>query len=122
MASTMLRGEMRLVDLDPVLCGEAHRRRPAVVVSNDHANAAAARSGRGVPTVVPLTSSTSRVWNRLPRLEIPSGTAAGSGGVVAEGPQLHRRGTGSWTGRQGVAWWSKKSRAAGLVVARASSK
>lgn len=58
----MLRGEIRLVDLDPVLGSEASRRRPAVVVSNDDANAAAARSGRGVVTVVPLTSNTTRVW------------------------------------------------------------
>jgi mRNA interferase MazF len=58
----MLRGEVRLVDLEPVRGSEATKRRPAVVVSNDQANAAAARSGRGVVTVVPLTSSTSRVW------------------------------------------------------------
>lgn len=58
----MRRGEIRLVDLDPALGSEANKRRPAVVVSNDYANAAAARSGRGVVTVVPLTSSTSRVW------------------------------------------------------------
>lgn len=58
----MLRGEVRLVDLEPVRGSEANKRRPAVVVSNDHANAAAARSGRGVVTVVPLTSSTARVW------------------------------------------------------------
>lgn len=58
----MLRGETCLVDLDPVLGSEANERRPAVVVSNDHANAAAVRSGRGVLTVVPSTSSISRVW------------------------------------------------------------
>jgi mRNA interferase MazF len=58
----MLRGEVRLVDLEPVRGSEANKRRPAVVVSNDHANAAAGRSGRGVVTVVPLTSSTARVW------------------------------------------------------------
>ncbi|WP_336921555.1 type II toxin-antitoxin system PemK/MazF family toxin [Aquipuribacter sp. SD81] len=58
----MLRGEIRLVDLDPALGSEASKRRPALIVSNDHANAAAARSGRSVVTVVPLTSNTSRVW------------------------------------------------------------
>lgn len=62
MASAMLRGEVRLVDLEPVRGSEATKRRPAVIVSNDHANAAAARGGRGVVTVVPLTSSTTRVW------------------------------------------------------------
>ena len=41
----MLRSEIRLVDLDPALTGEANKHRPAVVVSNDHANATAARLG-----------------------------------------------------------------------------
>lgn len=58
----MLRGEIRLVDLDPVRGSEADKRRPAVVVSNDRANASAARLGRGVVTVVPVTSNTDRVY------------------------------------------------------------
>lgn len=58
----MRRGEVRLVDLDPVRGSEAAKRRPAVVVSNDSANNAADLSGRGVVTVVPLTSNTARVW------------------------------------------------------------
>ena len=36
-------------------------RRPAVVVSNDSANAVATRLGRGVVTVVPVTSNVSRI-------------------------------------------------------------
>ena len=60
--SRMLRGEIRLVDLDPVRGSEASKRRPAVIVSNDRANAVAARLGRGVVTVVPVTSSTERVY------------------------------------------------------------
>jgi mRNA interferase MazF len=55
-------GEIRLVDLDPVRGAEANKRRPTVIVSNDGANAAAARLGRGVITVVPITSSVSRVY------------------------------------------------------------
>jgi mRNA interferase MazF len=55
------RGEVRLVDFEPVLGSEANKRRPAVVVSNDRANAAVARVGRGLVTVVPLTSNVSRV-------------------------------------------------------------
>ena len=51
----MLRGEIRLVDLDPARHAEANKRRPAVVVSNDRANATAARLGRGVVTIVPVT-------------------------------------------------------------------
>lgn len=58
----MLRGEIRLVDLDPVRGNESNKRRPAVIVSNDRANAAAARLGRGVVTVVPVTSNTARVY------------------------------------------------------------
>ena len=38
----MLRGEIRLVDLEPARAGEADKRRPAVIVSNDNANATAA--------------------------------------------------------------------------------
>lgn len=58
----MLRGEIRLTDLAPARAGEANKRRPAVVVSNDHANAAAARLGRAVVTVVPLTSNIANVY------------------------------------------------------------
>ena len=58
----MLRGEIRLVDLDPTLPGEANKRRPAVIVSNDGANAAAAQLGRGVVTVIPVTSNVDRVY------------------------------------------------------------
>lgn len=58
----MLRGEIRLVDLDPVRTGEADKRRPAVIISNDGANATAARLGRGVVTVVPVTSRVERVY------------------------------------------------------------
>jgi mRNA interferase MazF len=58
----MRRGEVRLVDLDPARGGEADKLRPAVVVSNDRANAVAARTGRGVVTVVPVTGNVSRVY------------------------------------------------------------
>lgn len=58
----MLRGEIRLVNLDPVVGAEANKRRPAVIVSNDGANVTAARLGRGVVTVVPVTSNVSRVY------------------------------------------------------------
>jgi mRNA interferase MazF len=58
----MRRGEIRLVDLEPARGSEADKRRPAVIVSNDGANAAAARLGRGVVTVVPVTTATVRVY------------------------------------------------------------
>jgi len=57
----MRRGEIRVVSLDPVVGSEAARTRPAVIVSNDGANTAAARLGRGVVTVVPVTSNTAVV-------------------------------------------------------------
>jgi mRNA interferase MazF len=56
------RGEIVTVSLDPAGGSEAAKTRPAVVVSNDAANATATRLGRGVVTVVPVTSNTARVY------------------------------------------------------------
>ncbi|WP_322759374.1 type II toxin-antitoxin system PemK/MazF family toxin [Frankia sp. Cr2] len=58
----MRRGDIYWVDLEPVRGSEANKTRPAVIVSNDAANRAAGRAGRGVVTVVPITSSTDRVF------------------------------------------------------------
>jgi mRNA interferase MazF len=58
----MRRGEIRLIDLEPTRGSEANKRRPAVIVSNDRANATADRLSRGVITVVPVTSSIARVF------------------------------------------------------------
>ena len=58
----MRRGEIRLVDFEPVRGSEANKVQPAVIVSNDGANAAAERLGRGVVTIVPVTSNTARVY------------------------------------------------------------
>ncbi len=58
----MLRGDIRLVDFGPGRQGEAARRRPAVIVSNDGANTTAARLGRGALTVAPMTSNIARVY------------------------------------------------------------
>ena len=58
----MRRGEVRLVGLDPTLGAEANKVRPAVIVSNNGANAAAQRSKSGVLTVVPLTSNIARIY------------------------------------------------------------
>lgn len=69
----MLRGELRMVDLEPVRGAEANKRRPAVIVSNDAANGTAARIGRGVLTVVPVTSSVERVYPF--QVLLPAGTA-----------------------------------------------
>src|SRR5947207_23866 len=58
----MRRGEIVIVKLDPARGSEAAKTRPAVVVSNDAANATASRLGRGVVTVVPVTTNVSRVY------------------------------------------------------------
>lgn len=58
----MRRGDIRLIDLGPVRGSEANKHRPAVIVSNDRANGASVRHGRGVVTVVPITSNTARVF------------------------------------------------------------
>jgi len=51
-----------MVDLGQALPGESANQRPAVIVSNDGANSTAARFGRGVVTVAPMTSNVSRVY------------------------------------------------------------
>jgi mRNA interferase MazF len=58
----MLRGEIWLVEFDPARGSEANKQRPAVVVSNDRANATATRLGRGVVTVVPVTSNIAKIY------------------------------------------------------------
>lgn len=58
----MRRGDVVWVDLDPVRGSEADKRRPAIVVSNDGANRTARNLARGVITVVPVISQTSRVF------------------------------------------------------------
>lgn len=58
----MRRGEVRLVAFDPARGAEANKTRPAVVVSNDSANAIADRLGRGIITVLPLTSNIDHVY------------------------------------------------------------
>ncbi|MFE9764274.1 type II toxin-antitoxin system PemK/MazF family toxin [Streptomyces sp. NPDC005808] len=58
----MKRGDIYLVDYEPTRGSEANKARPAVIVSNDAANAVVDRTGRGVVTLVPLTTNTSRVY------------------------------------------------------------
>jgi len=58
----MQRGDIVLADLEPVRGAEASKRRPVVLVSNDGANTTASRLGRGVVTVVPVTTNVDRVF------------------------------------------------------------
>lgn len=58
----MRRGDIVSVDFDPAQGSEANKTRLAVVVSNDAANDTATRLGRGIVTVVPVTSNITRVY------------------------------------------------------------
>ena len=58
----MGRGEIRIVDLDSSRGSGASKRHPAVIVSNDGANATATRLGRGVISIVPITSNIQSVY------------------------------------------------------------
>ncbi|XKH58420.1 type II toxin-antitoxin system PemK/MazF family toxin (plasmid) [Citricoccus nitrophenolicus] len=82
----MLRGEIRVVDLEPVRGSEANKRRPAVLVSNDRANLTAARLGRGTVTIVPVTSNTDRVFPF--QVLIPSGESGLSRDSKAQAEQV----------------------------------
>jgi mRNA interferase MazF len=55
------RGDVWLVNFDPPVGSEIDKLRPAVVVSNNGANSSVTRTGRGVVTVVPLSSNVTRV-------------------------------------------------------------
>ncbi|OMC05689.1 mRNA interferase MazF9 [Mycobacterium sp. NS-7484] len=74
----MRRGEIWQVDLDPARGSEANTSRPAVIVSNDRANATAERLGRGVVTVVPVTSNVDRIYPFQVFLAAHSGLGADS--------------------------------------------
>jgi mRNA interferase MazF len=82
----MRRGEIRLVDLDPARGAEADKRRPAVIVGNDAANSTAADLGRGVLTVVPVTSDIQRVHPF--QVLLPSGTSGLSQDSKAQAEQV----------------------------------
>ena len=58
----MLRSEIRMTDFGRALPSEVADLRPAILVSNDLANTTAARFGRGVVTVVPVTSNVARLY------------------------------------------------------------
>lgn len=59
----MQRGEIFYADLNPAQGKEANKIRPVVVVSNNSMNRVSQDLGEGVVTIVPLTSSTNRVYD-----------------------------------------------------------
>lgn len=71
--SDVRRGEVWWVDLAPARSGEANKVRPCVIVSNDANNVTARRLGRGVVTIVPLTSNADRVFRF--QVAVPAGAA-----------------------------------------------
>ncbi|PRY61776.1 type II toxin-antitoxin system PemK/MazF family toxin [Glycomyces artemisiae] len=58
----MRRGDIYLVDFEPVRGSEVDKARPAVLVTNDGANRRAEQIGRGVLAVVPMTTNTKRIY------------------------------------------------------------
>ena len=58
----MERGDIVLVSIDPSVGSEQSKVRPAVIVSNNAANNSADRRGKGVITVVPITSNVKSVY------------------------------------------------------------
>lgn len=80
------RGEIRVVDFEPSRGSEAAKRGPAIVISNDAANTTATRLGRGVVTVVPLTSNTEKVFAF--QVLVPSGSSGLKCDSKAQAEQL----------------------------------
>ncbi|MBO0685630.1 MAG: type II toxin-antitoxin system PemK/MazF family toxin [Candidatus Dormibacteraeota bacterium] len=58
----MRRGEVYWVDFEPAQGSEADKIRPAVIVSSNALNRVVQRRGRGVVTVVPVTSRVDRIF------------------------------------------------------------
>jgi mRNA interferase MazF len=58
----MRRGEVYLADLGQPRGSEASHRRPVVIVSHDALNRVVSGLGRGVVTVVPITTNVERVY------------------------------------------------------------
>jgi mRNA interferase MazF len=59
----MRRGEIYLANLEPIRGSEANKTRPVVIVSHDALNRVVEERGRGVVTVVPLSSNVERVYS-----------------------------------------------------------
>ena len=75
----MRRAEVWLASFDPSSGSEAAKARPCVIVSADASNRVVERLGRGVVTVVPLTTNTARVHDFQARI-----TAGGANGLTAD--------------------------------------
>jgi len=95
------RGEIWMAGFDPSFGTEAAKTRPCVVVSADDSNQVVDRLGRGVVTVVPLTTNVQRVYPfqvLIPATEV-SGLATDS---KAQAEQIRALDHGRFTRRVGV--------------------
>jgi mRNA interferase MazF len=104
----MRRGEICLVDLEPVRGAEASKTRPAVIVSNDGANITATRLGRGVVTVFPVTSNVEQIYPLQVLL-----TAAATG-LQPDSKAQARSKSARWRLNAWVAVWPWLSPASGM--------
>ena len=97
----MRRAEIWLASLDPSHGSEAAKTRPCVIVSADASNRVVERLGRGVVTVVPLTTNTARVYDfqALVPAGGPSGLASDS---KAQAEQVRALDQSRFTRRLGV--------------------
>jgi len=60
--SLLRRGQIVLAELDPVRGSEQNKTRPVLVISNNSRNEVISQSGRGILTVLPISSKTESVF------------------------------------------------------------
>ena len=96
----MRRGDIHSVDFDPAVGSVANKRRPAVIVSNDAANLTARRLGRGVVTVVPMTTNVERIYPF--QVLLPSGETGLAQDSKAQAEQVRSIAVGRVGARLGV--------------------
>ena len=82
----MNRGDVYLVNLDPIVGAEANKTRPAVIVSNNSTNRSAAERAHGVVTVVPVTSNVERIYSF--QVLLPAGTGGLRAASKAQAEQV----------------------------------
>lgn len=95
----MRRGDIYWVDLEPTTGTEANKTRPAVIVSNDAANRATQRYGRGALTVIPVTSNARHLFPF--HVFLPAGTCGLTKDSKAQAEQIRSvdvRRLGEWIG------------------------